>query len=497
MLKRGRRFTCIVREAVRNVLDHRWPTPLLLVLAFPCTALVSRAQRPDDCRGEARAFALVGITVIDGTGSPAKPDQTVVICGTRIAQLGPHSHVRVLPSAQVIDGRGRFLIPGFVDPNTHLTLFLKLYERRDTIVRDTIVVEALKNARVELRHGTTTLADTWGLLEASLRLRDTIRAGAVGPRVLVSGNIVGWDDPLSATGAGAFFHKLTPIQIWTRDQFAQGVGEDLIQMDTVWLRKRIARWLDRGIEFVKYGGTAHPEAPGLITFSLDAQRVIIDEAHKRGIKVSTHCDTPEALRMCVQAGVDAIVHANTVVGLISDELASFIAKKGAICLLHAPFLIEYDAEAKTFRGQKEWRADWTAPYPFRDGEGADHPEQYGQVAINNTRALIQAGCIIGVESDRTFGVDANESQPSTWPIVRGVVALTKFGLSPLEAIKAGTHNNALAVGGLPEYGTVEAGKRADLVVLDADPTADIQNLERQALVIRDGRIVVRNGVLVQ
>ena len=134
-------------------------------------------------------IAIVGATLIDGTGGAVVSDATIVVRGKRIAAVGPRASVRVPAGARIVDGRGKFATPGFIDTNVHLSL----YNNGESMVRYEdrfldIVVEA---AQTELKHGITTVRDSYGALLPLVAIRDSIAKGKLlGPRMLVAGNIV-------------------------------------------------------------------------------------------------------------------------------------------------------------------------------------------------------------------------------------------------------------------------------------------------------------------
>jgi hypothetical protein len=208
------------------------------------------------------AVAIVGVTVIDGNGGPALRDATIIVRGKRIAEIGPRPSVKVPAGARVIDGTGKFATPGFIDTNVHLSL----YNNGESMVRyeDRFIDVVVEAAQTELKHGITTLRDSYGALLPLIAVRDSIAHGRlVGPRMLVAGNIVGWGGPKSP-----LFSNATPVTYFDErmmDFIAQGSGEELLDMSPDELRVAIDAYLDKGPNFVKYGGTAHTNS--LITFS--------------------------------------------------------------------------------------------------------------------------------------------------------------------------------------------------------------------------------------
>lgn len=144
-----------------------------------------------------RATAIVGATIIDGNGGPPIVDGTIVVLGNRISAVGPRSAANVPNDATIIDGNGKFVTPGFIDTNTHVSL----YAIGETIVRyeDQNANLTLEAAQLHLKHGITTIRDTFGSLLALIQVRDAIARGdTVGPRMLVAGNIIGWGGPYSS-----------------------------------------------------------------------------------------------------------------------------------------------------------------------------------------------------------------------------------------------------------------------------------------------------------
>ena len=130
------------------------------------------------------------------------PDAVVVVTGDRITAAGARASVTVPAGATVIDGTGQFVVPGFFDTNVHLSLYGGVNDRYETLVRyhsrqAEIVLEA---AQLQLKHGVTTVRDSYGVLPALVETRERIAKGqAVGVSILAAGNIVGWGGPYSVS----------------------------------------------------------------------------------------------------------------------------------------------------------------------------------------------------------------------------------------------------------------------------------------------------------
>src|SRR5205823_7677554 len=181
----------------------------------------------------------------------------VVASGSRITAVGPRGRVTVPSGAQVIDGKGKFVVPGLIDTNVHLSLYGGTNDRYETLVRyfdrqNDIVLEA---AQIDLRYGITTVRDSYGMLVPLTLVRDRINARlAIGPRILAAGNIVGWGGPYSVSFSLTRTSGLTLFQEQMDDAIAQGAGEELMGMPPPELARAIDAYLDKGPDFIKYGG---------------------------------------------------------------------------------------------------------------------------------------------------------------------------------------------------------------------------------------------------
>jgi imidazolonepropionase-like amidohydrolase len=254
--------------------------------------------------------AIVGGTVIDGTGGPPIADAVVLLSGTRISSIGSRRAVTIPADAAEIDARGRWILPGLIDTNVHLSLYGGQNDRYESLVRyqprqQEIVLEA---AQIDLSYGITTVRDSYGALLPLVAVRDAVNRGdKVGARILAAGNILGWSGPYSFSFSRVM-GQLTLFQEQMNDFIAQGGGEELMAMSPEELRQAIAAYLDKGPDFLKFGGTSHFAEPTFIGFSAEAQRVIVEEVHRRNRSAETHSTSVEGLRVSIAAGIDAVQH---------------------------------------------------------------------------------------------------------------------------------------------------------------------------------------------
>ena len=496
-------------------------TGLLLTPASPAAAL----QPP------AATIAIVGATVIDGNGGPPLSDATIIVQGRRIAEIGPRASVEVPSNAQVIDATGKFVIPGLVDTNVHLNL---AFGRRwnDTNARywDRNADVTLQSAQLHLKHGITTVRDSYAALLPGIQVRDAIARGeVVGPRVYVAGNIVGWGGPYSETFSGLSESELNLFEEQINDSITLGSGEDLMHMTPEEIRVAINAYLDIGPDFIKYGGTTHSNYPTLIGFSPRVQRVIVEETQKRDLVAETHSTTLEGLRLSVLAGVDLIQHPEVAaMRELTDELVELIVERGVICSLlpnkytgriwEAYETERVKASDRWARLEERRAAPLTTAEVRRKIQETGNPDPRSVLISNlamrriNARKLIEAGCIVSVGPDNLAfgatgvapeflrdnvsrtggGIVALEGSQHLDPGMGTLIAiegLVELGMSPSEAIVAATKHGALACKALDDFGTLEAGKLADILVLGGDPLDDISNIRRLERVMKEGEFV--------
>lgn len=425
---------------------------------------------------EPGGVAFVGATIIDGTGGAPERDGTLLVVGSEIAAVGPRAEVSVPSEARVIEAHGRYLLPGLVDTNTHTSLYgggetLALYhDRQADLVKE--------SAQLHLKHGVTTIRDSYGALGPLTGIRDAIERGEiVGPRMRVAGNIVGWGGPCSVSYSMVRPETCDERDLEFNEAITQGVsGEEMLHMTPDEVREAIHRYLDLGPDHVRYGATTH-FTPAFIYFSLDAQRALVEEVHRRGLPVETHSTTIEGMRLPILAGVDILQHPEVLHREVSDDLLALIREHEIICSIRAS-VITGDA----------WR---------RHVESGDASSGEGlSLQRSNAERFLGGGCIPTVGNDNYLGAapelrqrpkpDTQEPGIGTWIALEGLVEL---GLTPGEAITAATRNGALAAGSLDSFGTLEPGKWADIIMLEDDPLEEISNIRSLSLVMKEGRVI--------
>ncbi|MCZ6539544.1 MAG: amidohydrolase family protein [Chloroflexi bacterium] len=431
---------------------------------------------------QAQTLAITGATIIDGTGNDPLSNGVVLITDGRITAVGTSREVTIPQSATRIDARGKYVIPGLMDANLHLFLNLDLetlilYEGR----YHEIVLEA---AQIALKTGQTTVFDTWGPRAALVKARDMINAGeAPGSRIYLAGNIIGFDGPLSADFRGQaapFVSKAFAKRI--NETWEQDTGRQLMWMLPEEVRSVIREYARKDVDLLKYGASGHVDM-NFILFSPRVQRVIVEEGHRAGITVQTHTTSVESLDMAIEAGVDIVTHGGISgpTTAIPDETIQKIVDRGvaisglAITQRRLDALIE-DAPDGVL-----------TPYMKIQKLNHENMIKAGVILMVSTDAGIENPVLTAESDNPTVGVDPRTKLGEGH--FNALVAFEERGMEPMEILKSATSHIARAYKLDADIGTLEAGKIADLVILDENPLESARNYRSIHSVIKDGRVV--------
>jgi imidazolonepropionase-like amidohydrolase len=438
-----------------------------LLLALAWCAATAAAQRP--------TLALVGGTLIDGNGGPPLRNSVVLVADDRITAVGTVGTLAVPAGTRVISTEGMSVLPGLWDMHVHLMLaghgnygrwhsvYPALFERE--------IIPA--TAKQLLEAGVTSARDLGAPLDAILNAKRRIDRGDIpGPTIYASGPFL-QHQPYPGT-----------------DLYRWGVNG----VDDA--RAKVRRLAQAGVQVIKLIDQDQ--------MTMDEVRAIVDEAHAHKLPVVAHAHRPEEIRRGVLAGVDCFEHtglqtANAypadVLALLAersaqgnrpplfwtptiDVLATFTAK-----VAHDEFLDDPawraglpDSVARDIRASLA-RLDTLSYYRFVPSRERWLKGKFEQLRASGVRLLI--GTDGGVPAN--FHTIATANEMVTW--------VRTFGVDPMETIRAATFWPAVAMGVDADVGTVERGKRADIIAVPGDVLADIAILRRVPVVVKGGRVV--------
>jgi imidazolonepropionase-like amidohydrolase len=381
--------------------------------------------------------------LIDGTAAPVQRDRAVYVENGKITGIGPASEMPT--DADVLDLSGSTVLPGLIDCHVHLVFSHTAYPLGDLMVENDqqLLLRGVAAVRQALGAGITTVRDLGGRGGVTFRLRDAIASGLIaGPRILAAGS------PITITGGHCHFLGL------------EADGEPAV-------RAAARRELKSGANCLKIMATGGRMTPGTnigrAQYTVDEIRAAVDEAQRAGVTVAAHGLGTDGIRNATEAGVNTIEHCNW---LTPDGVVEFDEAVALRMLEHGtaivPTLIPLARTAA----------------PLRD-----------QILSCMRRAREMGVPLVA-------GTDAGVSlTPFNSLIGELEIYASEIGMTPLQAIQTATGAASMALGIADSVGTLLASKDADLVVVDGDPSERIGDLHQVRMVMRGGRIVAENGVV--
>ena len=378
-------------------------------------------------------YAMMGATIVDGTGGPAIPDGVIVVRDGRIAAVGKRASVAIPAGTPAVPVDGKTIIPGLWDMHTHVT--------------------QVEWAPVYLGAGVTTVRDMGNEFEFITALRDAIASKrALGPRILAAGLIDG-----GGPNAFGVYDAVTPDEA----------------------RQTVAKYHDAGFQQIKIYSLVTPAIVEVITA----------EAHRLGMTVTGHIPNGMTIEQAAAAGMDHIAHLPIRGEAGSDEVKRTIA-----------FLRDHKTVIDPTQSWNELlgHAVGTPIAAFQPGvlkippplnrvfsnagaAGIDAATARMRLerSLRIVKALHDAGVPVVVGTDE--GIPGHS-------VHREIELYVEAGLTPMQALQAATIVSARAMKMDGELGTIERGKRADLVVLNANPLDAIGNIRSVRWTISDGRV---------
>jgi len=428
---------------------------LLVLVLFLNTCLLVNAQSTSG--SEPLSVALLrAARVLDVRTGHYIESAGILIEGDRIKEVGRAADIEAhAPKGiAVIDLGHATVLPGLVDCHTHLMAripdtahgyALNLLTKSQAFR----ALEGAADARVTLYAGFTTVRDVEneGSGYADVALRDAIDQGLVeGPRMQVATRAIAAVGQYNPFGVSPDFTDFP-----TGAQMVSGVEE---------ARRAVREQIGHGADLIKvYADWDHP------TLTVEELSVIVEEAHKLGRKVAAHATTAEGIRNAITAGVDSIEHGH---GADKQDLEMMKAK-GVYWVPTMGYYFYYVDRAKSLEARK-----------------------YMEQVLQRARQNIPIARELGVKIANGFDPASAEDHGKN---AHEIIAMSRLGLSPIEAIRAATASAADLMGWRDKVGSIEVGNYADVIAVSGDPLADITELERVKFVMKGG-LVVKNDIAI-
>jgi len=438
-------------------------------IAFPILLVIGLAGCADEnwqsTTSNAAPVTILGARLIDGTGAPAIDDSVIVIEGTRIESAGSRTTTPVPKGGTIIDGAGKTVIPGLIELHAHY-------------FGDSAELERL--FRAQLRFGVTTSRSIGADTEEHLAVIADARARKIpAPRLYTAG--LGFTHP-----------EGHPVQL----PFVRRPGTEEEA------RRGVAELAAQRVDFIKMWVESKNGSLPKITPAM--RKAVVEEASKRHVPVVAHIFDLADLEQLADIGVKQFLHTVRDTEDISAELLERL-KAGGVSFVPTFTVAErswYFPETPDALDDPELRASLEPPLladilkEETRGEMLANPmlpqlkAEYAR-GQRFVRKLVEHGIRIGIGSDSGSG-----TIPTGWGTHHEMQLFVEAGLTPMQTLQAATGEAAAILSeGEPAFGTIEPGQAADLLILDADPLADIANTRKIHRIMQAGQWLDRQGAL--
>jgi len=406
--------------------------------------------------------------LIDGVAGQAQEGMAVAVQGSAIKWVGPASEAESLDAGgaqrETLDFAGATLLAGMFDIHTHTNMpgdgrtGEQVNEDDNDEVR---LLRSAQNTAAAIASGVTTMCDCGSWNRNGFALKEGLAEGLVeGPRVLVSG------PPLTVTGG----------HLWYMGGEADGIDA---------VRSRVRDMVKQGADFIKIaasGGSTSTSDPYRAAYSAEELNAIVDEAHNRNRPVLAHCRCTDAINLALDAGVDSILHC-----AFYDNDGSYRFDQQT-----ADRLAASEVWLNPTMGLGNANRERLIRIKGERALTADEEERLERSTVSGGNSLAQFSALVQAGVKLVGGSDCGWSYYPFGDFQGEIMSLHNAGLSRIDAIHAGTRSPAAALGIANTIGTVEAGKEADLLVVNGDPSQDLECLRDVAAVFKAGKRVATN-----
>jgi imidazolonepropionase-like amidohydrolase len=400
--------------------------------------------------------------IVDGTGNAAIADGVVVTSNGKIEFVGPATSApEVAPSATRIDAAGGTIMPGLVEAHFHPTYF-NVAALEDLDIKypvEYVSLLAAVNAKLALECGYTAARSGGSLFNVDVWLKKAINEDIVpGPRLAASGREI--------CGVGG-------LMDWNPDFRRVGMeGLVLLINGPDEARAAVRKLVKDGVEWVKTYPTGDAAAPDAndhhtLCMTFDEMHAVVQTAHNHSLKVTGHCRATEGIKNALRAGYDALEHGT----FMDDEALDMLLQRNVPVVPALQF--EYASIV--------FGPEFGMPQRVIDG----HQETLDGGA-ESARRILAAGGRLGMGGDYGFAWTPHGTYAKELTFF-----VNHVGFSPLDTLKCATNNGAEIMDCGDEFGTLQAGKLADILVVDGDVVADISILEDRSRFIA----VMQGGVI--
>ena len=459
-------------------IPRRFALVTILMLGFLVTPGLAGGQTPTP--GDAEVIVFTGARIIDGTGGVPLENATLTIRGGRIVSVG--SAPGAVPAgARLIDVRGQTIIPGLISAHSHLGLV----KGASTASADNYTRENVARQLAQYEgYGITAVMSLGVNRDVLYDWRDEQRAGK-----LPGADIFTADRGLGVTGG-------TPPFPVPGDQVYRPQTPEQARADVREMAARHPDLLKLWVDDVF--GTLPKMAPDVFAAAIAEAHAVTDEAHAHGLRVAAHMFYLSDAKALVEAGVDVLAHS------VRDRAVdtAFIATLKSHHTAYIPTLA-LDESQFIYAEHPDWMdapfftaavdpgllASWLSPeYAAKLRASPTTPKNRAafETAMKNVKTLHDAGVFVAMGTDS----GAMPTRIAGFGEHRELQLLVRAGLSPMQAIVCATAHSAAVIGQTDERGTLAPGKRADFLVLEANPLDDIRNTMRLAAVWHGGKQIV-------
>ncbi|MGE0587251.1 MAG: amidohydrolase family protein [Cyclobacteriaceae bacterium] len=453
---------------------------IILILTLQLFAVAVAAQRK----------AIVGGYLINSNGSKPIEESVILINGNTIEKVGKAGKVKIPADAEVIDAKGKYIIPGLIDSHVHFFQSGGLYTRPDAIDLRTVKpykdeIEHIKRKLPRtfasyLAAGVTAVADVGGPM-LNFDIREQASQTEMAPTVVVAGPLISTvDNPKLDIGDPPIVKVASIAEV---DKLVQQLADRKADLIKIWFIVSPQLNFDDNLKLI--------------------QRTI-DQGHSKGIRVAVHATQLKTAKESVKAGADILVHSVDDTE-VDDEFIKLLKQHGTI---YTSSISVLDGYLRTFTQQFDFiPMDFAVADPDfmgsltdlkkipsdqiperistmmdKPGDYLPSAQQRVETAMKNLKKLQDAGITIATGTDAgNIGTLHASSMHQELDIMQ------KAGLTPTQILVNSTINGAKLMGKEKELGSIEAGKRADLVILDKNPLENTSNYSTISAVIKNGK----------